>query len=178
MKGIWTVIGLAMILGFFFWLIEYKNIIPTEVSLAGAGTAKFANNTNSGINNSSPAIVDASNKNQKLVNNDELLTTIDNKPYKENFTKSKKGLFVVTQDWRRGWESYLTIYENFVQLPTNKGYRILNSLNKNNIFDSKNDMFAEVAGYIRTNEGVFYITKYSYNNRNKDGYPKFIDVIK
>lgn len=60
---------------------------------------------------------------------------------------------MVTQDWRRGWESYLTIYENFVQLPTNKGYRILNLLNKNNVFDSKNDMFAEAAGYIRTNEG-------------------------
>lgn len=182
MKGGWFVIGLAMIIGFLIWLIEYKDMIPTEVSLAGAGTAKFANKKTSGekdatTNNFPPTTVETSNKNQKQVNNNEQLNT-SNKPYKENFTKSKKGLLVVTPNWKREWYNYLTIYEDFVQLPTQKGYHILNSLNKNDIYDIKNDTFPEVAGYIRTNEGIFYITKHSYNNKDKDGYPKFIEPIK
>lgn len=97
--------------------------------------------------------------------------------FRKDYTYRKKGLFNVETDWKNNWFNYLTIYKDFVQLQTDKGFNILNSPDRSDIFEKKNEGFIEIAGYIRTNNGVFYITKYSYEKRDKPGYPKFISPI-
>ena len=78
-----------------------------------------------------------------------------------------------------GWNKpYFTIYENFVDIPTPKGYLLLNSPKTEDMYKTYLEKDIEVSGYIRTNNGIFYMTKYSYTNRQKDGFPKFIYPIK
>jgi len=100
------------------------------------------------------------------------------KPFKENFTEKKTGYFVITNNWKKKWKPYLTIYENFVDIPTPKGYLLLNSPNQEDIYKAYNEKAIEVSGYIRTTNGIFYVTKYSYDNREKNGFPKFIYPIR
>ncbi len=97
--------------------------------------------------------------------------------YNQHYTYKRKGLFSVDKNWKGGWLEYLTIYKDFVQLPTKKGYYILSSPHKHSIFSAKTENFIEVAGYLRTNNGIFYITKYSYDHRNEKDHPKFIVPI-
>lgn len=113
----------------------------------------------------------------KINNNKTTIFVSQEQAFKESYTYRKKGLFNVTNNWNDNWFNYLTIYKDFVQLQTNKGFNILNSPDNTDIFEKKNEGFIEVAGYIRTDNGVFYITKFSYENRDKSGYPKFISPL-
>lgn len=95
--------------------------------------------------------------------------------YNVNYTKVKKGTLSVTSSWKKEWRGYLTIYESYMTLPTYKGFRVLKSPNSNDISEVRNEASAEVVGYIKTNNGVFYVTKYSYKYPYK---ASFIEVIK
>lgn len=95
--------------------------------------------------------------------------------YNENYTKAKKGTLFIDSQWRTQWTKYASIYEGFTKLPTNKGYKVLNSPNPNDIYEIRNENNPEVSGYIKTNNGVFYFTKYSFKNSKS---AKFVEILR
>ena len=142
----------------------------------GIGSNNEFKNTNNGIQGNGNSI----QKNNGNIQGD-VTYNISNspkaKPFKENFTLKKGGQFVVVDNWKEKWKSYLTIYKNFVDILTPNGYLLLNSPNKKDVEKFYKKENIEVSGYIRTTNGIFYMTKYSYDNRGKDGFPKFIYII-
>lgn len=98
----------------------------------------------------------------------------NNGVYNENYTRAKKGTLVINENWAQEWKKYASIYEDFVKLPANKGYKILNSPNSNDIYQIRNESDLEASGYIKTNNGIFYFTQYSFQSSKS---PKFIELI-
>ena len=79
-----------------------------------------------------------------------------------------KGKLTIRKDHNpQDIKKYFSIYESFQLLETKNGYKKLNSLFQNleNISTvNKNNI--EVSGCLRTNKGIFYITKHSYDSSN------------
>ena len=126
---------------------------------------KIDNSTHTITDNSTHTTVVESNK-------------VKNTAYKNTFIAKEGGNFVVTDEWKNDWEPYLNVYINFVTLPTEKGYLLLNSPNQIDKYDFSTEKYIKkIVGFIKTKNGIFYMTKYSYDNRNKDGFPKFIYPI-
>ena len=157
-----------IIIGILFGIVLVLFLLK-DISIGSNNTVQNNNNGIQGNGNF---------QNNKLVYNIKSYLPPKEKPFKEDFTKSKQGLLVVTSDWKKKWKPYFTIYENFVDIQTPKGYLLLNSPKTEDLYKTYLEKDVEVSGYIRTNNGIFYMTKYSYTNRQKDGFPKFIYPIK
>lgn len=98
--------------------------------------------------------------------------------YNHSYTFKVKGMFNVNKDWKKSWLKYLTYYKNFVSMDTPKGYYLLSSPDQHSYLKSSKEKRIEISGYIRTNQGIFYVTKYSFDMKDKEGFPKFIFPIK
>ena len=93
--------------------------------------------------------------------------------FKENIKESNyKGKLTIQKNHNpEDIKKYISIYKNFQSLETKNGYKKLNSLFQNleNI-STTNEEDIEISGCLRTNKGIFYITKSSYNRSSKPIY--------
>ncbi|MCK4493453.1 MAG: hypothetical protein KAU26_05325 [Methylococcales bacterium] len=93
--------------------------------------------------------------------------------FKENIKESNyKGKLTIRKNHNpEDIKKYISIYKNFQPLETKNGYKKLNSLFQSleNV-STVNENNIEVSGCLRTNKGIFYITKSTFDRADNPVY--------